>query len=253
VSLLARSAHLERHDAPNREFSLGCKFPTISFCTINKANSRRITNLESRLDDILELLSQRKTGASSESSVIPGPSHLQSLDSTTSEWEQGQFDVGDLHWNDFPFPGLDSVTDVAAEVDTINEFQTSAGVGSGCVCTLGITGIEVSTFVLQYLLDVFRKMVQYFPFIQLPQNATVATMITKRPFLVLAAVTAAASKFPHLQEVFARELKETLSSQVLIDGEKSLDLLQGLLVHLAWYAPILTATTGGQSLDIITN
>ena len=59
-------------------------------------------------------------------------------------------------------------------------------------------------------------------------------MAVHRPFLLLAAVTAASSKYPQLQMAFNEDLKDTLGQRLISDGEKSLDLLQGLLVHLNW-------------------
>jgi hypothetical protein len=49
-------------------------------------------------------------------------------------------------------------------------------------------------------------------------------------------MAAASSKEKKLQQSLEQELRSTLCSKVLLDGEKSLDLLQGLLVYLAWYA-----------------
>jgi hypothetical protein len=59
-------------------------------------------------------------------------------------------------------------------------------------------------------------------------------MAEDRPFLLLAAVAAASSKYCHLQDALIRQFKESLSQRVVMAGEKDLDLLQGLLVHLAW-------------------
>jgi hypothetical protein len=59
-------------------------------------------------------------------------------------------------------------------------------------------------------------------------------MAEDRPFLLLAAVAAASPKYCHLQDALIGQFKESLSHRVVMAGEKDLDLLQGLLVHLAW-------------------
>lgn len=97
------------------------------------------------------------------------------------------------------------------------------------VCDLGLGPV-----VLEHLLDRFRGMASYFPFVQLPYACTAASMAENRPFLLLAAVAAASSKYCHLQDALIRQFKESLSQRVVMAGDKDLDLLQGLLVHLAW-------------------
>ncbi|KAL4975293.1 hypothetical protein BDW66DRAFT_160598 [Aspergillus desertorum] len=97
-----------------------------------------------------------------------------------------------------------------------------------------ITDLGLSLAVLEHLLDGFRSLACYFPFVVIPAGWTVASMVKDRPFLLLSAVACASSRYGSLQQALADELKETLSHRVVIAGEKDLDLLQGLLVHLAW-------------------
>jgi hypothetical protein len=85
-------------------------------------------------------------------------------------------------------------------------------------------------------LATFREMSSYFPFVILPAEATVQSMFLEQPFLLLAVLAASSSAEKKLQHVLEEELRSTLSSRVVLEGEKSLDLLQGLLVYLAWSA-----------------
>jgi len=85
------------------------------------------------------------------------------------------------------------------------------------------------------LLTNFRGMCSYFPFVILPAEATVQSIFYERPFLLLSVLTAASSREKKLQHVLEEELRSTLSTKVVLDGDKSLDLLQGLLVYLAWF------------------
>ena len=97
----------------------------------------------------------------------------------------------------------------------------------------------------QSLLQVFRDMSTYFPFVMLPTMATVTSLSQERPFLFLAAVTAASSAEKPLQEALERECRSVLCTKALFEGEKSLDLLEGLLVYLAWFVlPILMTIRG---------
>lgn len=110
-----------------------------------------------------------------------------------------------------------------------NPWLSSTAMDAPWVTDLGLTPV-----VLEHLLDRFRDMASYFPFVRLPYDCTATSMAEDRPFLLLAAVAAASSKYCHLQDALIRQFKESLSQRVVMDGEKDLDLLQGLLVHLAW-------------------
>ncbi|KAJ5626316.1 hypothetical protein N7510_002625 [Penicillium lagena] len=56
-----------------------------------------------------------------------------------------------------------------------------------------ITDLGLSPVVLEHLLDRFRGMASYFPFVRLSYAWTAASMAANRPFLLLAAITAASS------------------------------------------------------------
>jgi len=59
-------------------------------------------------------------------------------------------------------------------------------------------------------------------------------MMIERPFLLLTAVASAADSNSQLQQSLAEEINETLAGRIVVASENNLDLLQGLLVHLAW-------------------
>jgi hypothetical protein len=126
--------------------------------------------------------------------------------------------------------GPQSSEDQNATANTIeNPWNSSTAMNAAWVTDLGLSPV-----VLEHLLERFRGMASYFPFVRLPYSCTAASMAEDRPFLLLAAVAAASSKYCHLQDALIRQFKESLSQRVVMAGEKDLDLLQGLLVHLAW-------------------
>ena len=84
------------------------------------------------------------------------------------------------------------------------------------------------------LLSRFQKMSSYFPFVMLPVDATVHSMLSDRPFLLLAVLAAASSQDKLLQRTIETRLRVSLVHRIMIEGEKSTDLLQGSLVLLAW-------------------
>lgn len=107
--------------------------------------------------------------------------------------------------------------------------DTSDDASENTLFNLGLSPGLVDEF-----LNAFRDMSWYFPFVVLPQHCSAQTLAQERPFLFLAAITCASSRHPLLQKALNKEFKDILSRNVIADGERSLDLLQGLLVYLAW-------------------
>lgn len=131
-------------------------------------------------------------------------------------------------------PELDESPDLSDNQNAAENTPEKSYDASTAMDATWITDLGLGPVVLDYLLDMFRSMASHFPFVQLSETWTAASMAEDRPFLLLAAVAAASSKFCHLQDALIRQFKESLSKRVVMAGEKDLDLLQGLLVHLAW-------------------
>jgi len=99
-----------------------------------------------------------------------------------------------------------------------------------------VAGGLLSSGRAEQLLSSFRDMMSYFPFVIIRQGESVESMSRDRPFLFLAAVTAASSQEKSLQQALNKEVLHVISQRIIFDGDKSIDLLQGLLVYLAWFA-----------------
>lgn len=76
---------------------------------------------------------------------------------------------------------------------------------------------------------------RYFPFVPTPPEVSTFTMMKERPFLYTCCVMTASHRDPPLQARIARDILKYLCEHMILAGEKSLDLLQGLLVMTAWY------------------
>lgn len=74
----------------------------------------------------------------------------------------------------------------------------------------------------------------YFPFVVVPANMTVGELKSSKPFLFLVIMTIACRHDASRQSMLATTVREFISQKMIIQGEQSLDLLQGLLVYLAW-------------------
>jgi hypothetical protein len=74
-----------------------------------------------------------------------------------------------------------------------------------------------------------------FPFIVFSPTVSLDSLRREKPFLLLSILTMASTSSQGLQDLLEAELRETLGRKVIFNCEKSLDLLQGLLIYLAWY------------------
>ncbi|PYI18896.1 hypothetical protein BO99DRAFT_422775 [Aspergillus violaceofuscus CBS 115571] len=95
--------------------------------------------------------------------------------------------------------------------------------------------LRVSMKEADELLSHFQSKKVYFPFVDVPDNLTAASMAKTRPFLFLAILTISTTQRPLLQRKLDERFRRVLSERIVLQGEKSLDYAQGLLVYLAWH------------------
>ena len=84
------------------------------------------------------------------------------------------------------------------------------------------------------LIDAFNNNFSHFPFLAIPPSSELSSFRCERPCLLLAVLTIAAQNRIVLQESLRREFSEVLGTRLIVDPSKNIDLLQGLLAHLAW-------------------
>lgn len=86
------------------------------------------------------------------------------------------------------------------------------------------------------LLSTFRAMLAYCPVILLPDGITVRDLAQTRPFVLLA-ILAAAAGATSLQghNLYDEEFRKIFALKLVAGGERSLELLQGILIYCLWY------------------
>lgn len=87
---------------------------------------------------------------------------------------------------------------------------------------------------MQMLLETYRAMADFFPFVTLPKDYSCRDLVLHRPVLMFAVLTVASYDSVLLQSTLSREFRKVIMVRIM-NGEKSLDLLQGLLVFIAWH------------------
>ncbi|KFY38373.1 hypothetical protein V495_06617 [Pseudogymnoascus sp. VKM F-4514 (FW-929)] len=84
-------------------------------------------------------------------------------------------------------------------------------------------------------LEIFRTvMVHRFPFVVISPTVTAQELRESKPFLFLTVLAAASYENMPLQRKLGKEVKKVVSHRMIVGGEVSLEILQGILVYLAW-------------------
>lgn len=94
------------------------------------------------------------------------------------------------------------------------------------------------------LLEFRTQQAPQFPFVVIPPDATSESLCQEKPMLWKAVMTASSYHKPLRQEAMGWKLMEEFSTRLLMKAEKSLDLLQALLVHLSWSVSSSSVFTG---------
>lgn len=83
-------------------------------------------------------------------------------------------------------------------------------------------------------LETFKHFkLKYFPFIALTRSLTAQELRKERPFLWFC-IMAVCSKSSVQQIALGNEIRTIIGRQLLLEGERSLDLLLGLLIYISW-------------------
>jgi hypothetical protein len=93
---------------------------------------------------------------------------------------------------------------------------------------------SISLVQMQILLDSYRSMVDFFPFVSLPKDCRCQDLLQHRPMLMFAVLTVSSYDSAVLQSTLSSEFRKIVMVRIM-KGEKSLDLLQALLVFIAWH------------------
>ena len=187
----------------------------------NKPTSKaRVAALESKLDELLSSIGQAKTSSSSTDRRHSHPPRSDQSISTGSSLQTQQSN---------PSP---AIAFGAGDIDLYCDYPRVNASQSVPDLVLGQCGISVEA--ANAYLQKFRSMSAYFPFVMLPEHASMLSLSLTHPFLTLAALTAATSQEKSLQRSLNQSFRIAILQKVMLDGERNLDLLQALLVYVGW-------------------
>ncbi|KIW70790.1 hypothetical protein PV04_03030 [Phialophora macrospora] len=85
------------------------------------------------------------------------------------------------------------------------------------------------------LVNDYRRMsTNHFPYVIIPETCPVATLVEERPMLAQAIFVATTWRFPERQRALKDKFLLDLTHRYFVKSERSLDLLQALIVYSAW-------------------
>jgi hypothetical protein len=84
------------------------------------------------------------------------------------------------------------------------------------------------------LRDYRHQLADKFPYVILPEGTSLSGLRRGSPMLLLAVLVTASWRSRRQQDSLNNAYLKLLSSSLIIEGRKDLDLLQGLLVYLTW-------------------
>ena len=197
--------------------------------------SRRVAQLEQKLDGLVTLLTSKQTTSQivpvDQTSGVLIPRSPLSLDSNASTGERSS-------------AATQSIT-LDGETIALETLNSSIGLpdllppvtaGSLSVTRPGLSQLEPDKQEAESLLLEFKtNLAEQFPFVVLPLDSMSQSLHQERPLLWKAIMVASSHENSHCQMTLGADLVEDLIMRLLFRAEKSLDLLQSLLVLVAWY------------------
>ncbi|KAJ4132889.1 hypothetical protein NW754_015702 [Fusarium falciforme] len=143
-------------------------------------------------------------------------SHSQMIDSIfPSDQESDALSAPDSPPTGFPTPGSSNITHSIQSLHAKPQFNLDSAAS---------------------LLASFRGMLVHYPVVSLKPEETVSSLAASRPFVLLAILSAASgSRTLQGHTLYDEEFRKVLGLKFVAGGERSMELLQGILIYCAWY------------------
>ena len=216
----------------------------------DKPDSRaRVTALERKLDEVIAQVSQsNRISQPNENPVNDENTPNISVDGS----QRSQFGAASsksIHDTSMGADGLPTPDSQTHDGQSGHTSDTAGKVrGSSCPITsvfvqflsdgatpeMLISRGHLSILDVEHYIEVFRQMCSYFPFVIIPSGANVCALLKDRPLLLHAVLAVATSSEVCLQKVLEKSFKEIMLSRLVLEAEKSIDLLQSILICIAW-------------------
>jgi hypothetical protein len=103
------------------------------------------------------------------------------------------------------------------------------------VVDLGLLTAEMATRLFDFYVE---KMAPHMPAVVFPPRTAAAEIRKTKPILFLSILNASSgSSYPELQKTLNKEVMKVYADRIIVNGEKTLELVQALQVSTLWYWP----------------
>ncbi|RFU79703.1 hypothetical protein TARUN_2509 [Trichoderma arundinaceum] len=135
---------------------------------------------------------------------------------------------------------LDSVLNVEDSIEEVQATSQSASPSSSSTQSRSIYDMwrkpQFNVASAESLLVAFRSMLESLPFMILPEDSAISHVASTKPFVLLAILTVASgSRTAQKHSLYDDEFLKILGLKYVAGGERSIQLLQGLIIYCAWY------------------
>ncbi|KAI1333219.1 hypothetical protein F5Y16DRAFT_355129 [Xylariaceae sp. FL0255] len=216
-----------------------------------KKTDSRVAELEKKIDALTASL-QATRGPPSSTSAALDPTEYQS--NVAKTWGPPQ---GVVHADfDEPYPNQDRNSKTAYEPPLVmagqkRKFSSETAARSPSndpvmskipnfnhqhsdVVDRNIISMDEATALFQRYTD---SMAMHLPAVIFPPGTTAAEVRKSKPVLFLAVMAVASSESPNLQRLLVKELMQVFADKVFLTAEKSLEIVQALIISVIWYFP----------------
>lgn len=98
-----------------------------------------------------------------------------------------------------------------------------------------VKGFRVTFFEADRALNLYRSLYSpYFPFVPIPAMMPACELHDRSPFLFRAVVAVTTPQSPAVQAEYHLWFRQYVAQHVVVNNEKRLEILQAILIHLAW-------------------
>ncbi|KAI8635408.1 hypothetical protein F5Y19DRAFT_10790 [Xylariaceae sp. FL1651] len=111
---------------------------------------------------------------------------------------------------------------------------TTVGRHHSDVVDRGIITMEEASVLFRRYTD---HMATHLPAVVFPQGTSAAEVRKTKPILFLSVMSVASSETPNIQRHLVKELMQIFADKIIITGEKSLELVQAIMISVIWYFP----------------
>lgn len=202
---------------------------------ISRVSSNPVKKLEEKLDGIVSLLkASHEIGSAYEHTTTASVRSVSLLDQELKVSSMLPEDLNRSSHVQFAQPGVWSRQLAPTSAPKVQDALARTFNGPEWISSNPLPTEEEAAVLLETFRD---ETCLFFPFISIPKSTSVGAFRRERPFTYLAIMAVSTMKYPQGSELGKIVIKQ-VAERVFVDGERSIDLLFGILTLAAWSVPL---------------